>query len=176
MYPQYGQSQYGQQPQHTPYMSAGQPSAGGPFDGAVDPNDLRRPLYGASIGQAIARFFKNYATFSGRASRSEFWWVTLAAFVLSIALSIAIAVAESAMYYASGAYELLTGLVGLLYFAIWVGTFIPWLAISWRRLHDAGLAGPLFFIIFIPFFGPLALLILFILPSKEEGRRFVSTR
>lgn len=31
-----------------------------------------RPLYGATLGQAFGRFWKKYATFSGRASRSEY--------------------------------------------------------------------------------------------------------
>ena len=38
---------------------------------------LSRPLYGANFGQAVGRFFRKYATFTGRASRSEFWWVRL---------------------------------------------------------------------------------------------------
>ena len=39
---------------------------------------LDAPLRGASFGQAFSRFFKKYATFHGRASRSEFWWWFLA--------------------------------------------------------------------------------------------------
>ena len=52
---------------------------------------LSAPLYGATFGQAIARFFKKYATFSGRASRSEFWWFFLFATVIYLVLNIAIA-------------------------------------------------------------------------------------
>lgn len=61
---------------------------GAPFDtqpewpsepvGATDPGDLTLPLYGATFGQAVSRFYGSYARFSGRASRSEFWWVMLA--------------------------------------------------------------------------------------------------
>ena len=35
---------------------------------------LWAPLYGASLPQAVRRFFAKYADFSGRASRSEYWW------------------------------------------------------------------------------------------------------
>jgi hypothetical protein len=49
------------------------------------PPALSQPLYGASIVQAITRFFKKYATFSGRASRSEFWWAYLAYVVVGAA-------------------------------------------------------------------------------------------
>ena len=44
---------------------------------------LEAPLRGASFGQAFARFFKKYAIFHGRASRSEFWWWFLANWVIS---------------------------------------------------------------------------------------------
>ena len=48
-----------------------------PGASAATADDLTLPLRGATIGQAVTRFFKNYATFSGRASRSEFWWWSL---------------------------------------------------------------------------------------------------
>ena len=41
---------------------------------------LELPYYGISFGGAIARGFKKYATFAGRASRSEYWWWTLFTF------------------------------------------------------------------------------------------------
>ena len=41
-----------------------------------------------NLGEAIVRFFKKYAVFKGRASRSEFWWwfltYTVVTFVLSL--------------------------------------------------------------------------------------------
>ena len=40
-----------------------------------DPLDL--PRYGAGFGEAVKRYFKKYATFSGRASRSEYWWIAV---------------------------------------------------------------------------------------------------
>ena len=45
---------------------------------ATDPHDLTLPLYGAPFGPALSRFFRSYVRFSGRASRSEFWWPVLA--------------------------------------------------------------------------------------------------
>jgi hypothetical protein len=49
---------------------------------------LAEPLYGASFGQAVARFFRKYATFSGRASRSEYWWWQLATTLVYLLLGI----------------------------------------------------------------------------------------
>lgn len=38
---------------------------------------LAQPLYGASPGRSVRRFWLKYATFTGRASRAEYWWVWL---------------------------------------------------------------------------------------------------
>ena len=61
--------------------------------GATDPRDLTLPLYGATFGQAVARFFRSYARFSGRASRSEYWWVQLAVVTVAIFCVAIVAVA-----------------------------------------------------------------------------------
>lgn len=55
-------------------------------DVGVPRTGLSQPLYGAGMGQAISRFFKKYARFKGYASRSEYWWVALAQFVLYMVL------------------------------------------------------------------------------------------
>ena len=50
----------------------------------MDPSDLARPYYGASFGIAVRRFLRKYISFSGRASRSEFWWAYLFQLLVSI--------------------------------------------------------------------------------------------
>ncbi|MFC5339034.1 DUF805 domain-containing protein [Leucobacter denitrificans] len=178
--PQYGQAPYGQQYQAPQFQSYPEPGPGEPFDGAAHPDDLSRPLYGASIGQAFVRFFKNYAAFSGRASRSEYWWVALMLFGAWLVLAIIGGIASEAMYYSSSisysSISILESMLGFVVFVGWVGIIVPSLAITWRRLHDADLAGPMFFISLVPFFGGIVLLILHALPSKVRGRRFVRNR
>ena len=49
--------------------------------GAVPPLEL--PYYGAPPVEAVKRVFQKYAVFSGRASRSEYWWWALASAVAS---------------------------------------------------------------------------------------------
>jgi hypothetical protein len=44
------------------------------------------PLPGASALQAFSRFWTRYPIFTGRASRSEFWWWTLLNAVIALAL------------------------------------------------------------------------------------------
>lgn len=55
-----------------------------PNKGAANPADLSLPLYGATPGQALKRFFRGYAKLNGRASRSEFWWPQLAILLVRI--------------------------------------------------------------------------------------------
>ena len=73
-----------------------------------------------NFGQAISTCFAKYATFSGRASRPEFWWFFLFQVLVSIA--------------ASMLSDTLSGLVGL-------ALLRPALAAGTRRLHDIGKSG-----------------------------------
>lgn len=41
-----------------------------------------QPLYGANPGNAFARYFSKYAVFTGRASRSEYWWMQFWAMIV----------------------------------------------------------------------------------------------
>ncbi len=49
---------------------------------------------------------------------------------------------------------------------------VPFLAITWRRLHDTNRSGGLYFLALIPFVGPVILLVLLALPSNPAGARF----
>ncbi|SDH59105.1 Uncharacterized membrane protein YhaH, DUF805 family [Leifsonia sp. 98AMF] len=137
---------------------------------------LWAPLYGATIGQAIKRFFTKYADFTGRASRSEYWWwilfsviVAIVLEVLALGLGFAGATVNDDGTSTPGPLFWIPGLL----IAVWsLGTIVPHLALIWRRLHDADLAGPFFFLGFVPIVGGITVLVLTILPSKLEGARF----
>ena len=66
-----------------------------------------------TFGEAISVCFKKYATFKGRARRSEYWWWQLFCFILSIATC------------------------GIGYIVV----LIPNIAVTFRRLHDVGRSG-----------------------------------
>ena len=143
--------------------------------GAGEP-PLWAPYYGAPFPVAVRRFFKKYATFSGRASRSEYWWWVLVAAVVGIIINIITAAGGSA-----GATVAANGTgvpgpgatVGLVLAIIWgLATIVPSLALTVRRLHDVNLSGWLVLLGLVPFLGAIALLVLTILPSKPEGQRF----
>lgn len=132
---------------------------------------LWRPLYGASFGQAIRRFFKKYADFTGRASRSEYWWFFLFAIVIAAVYETLLLVLGTVGNGGAG-----LGPIGWLLIAVyvlWVLTMlVPSLALSWRRLHDANLPGPFFFLGFIPVVGWIILLVFYLLAPKPAGARF----
>lgn len=128
--------------------------------GATDPRDLTLPLYGATFGQALVRFFRSYARFSGRASRSEYWWVQLAFLLALLLCGVFIAVA--------GDNGTLGGLALIAVGIVVLGTVIPGWALLVRRLHDANLSGWMCLLTLLPYVG----LIFGLLPSKALGKRF----
>lgn len=91
---------------------------------------LSQPLLGASPVDAFVRFWKKYATFSGRASRSEYWWWYLIGFIVNAILS------------SLSRVEGLTGQIFSVLASVWgLAILIPTLALLWRRLHDTNRSG-----------------------------------
>jgi uncharacterized membrane protein YhaH (DUF805 family) len=133
---------------------------------------LWAPYYGVPFKVAVQRFFKKYATFYGRASRSEYWWWALVSTVVTIVLNIVAGAGGAEADYSTG--EMGGGLIfGSILALLWfLATVIPSIALTVRRLHDANLSGWLLLILLVPFLGALALLVLMVLPPKPEGQRY----
>ena len=114
---------------------------------------------------AYKNFFKGYVDFTGRSTRSEYWWVWLTNILLLIPL-------YSAYFNAifsegsEGAFLALGGL-SIIYMIFGLALFLPWLALTVRRLRDAGFHWALIFVGFIPMVGGFALLVLLAMPTKE---------
>lgn len=132
--------------------------------GATDPRDLTLPLYGASFGPAISRFFRSYARFSGRASRSEYWWVQLAVAVATVFCLAIVAVAGDPS--TLGRLSLVPVAVFVLVCAV------PSWALMVRRLHDADLSGWMSLLFLLPYIGSVFPIIFGVLPAKPLGERF----
>ena len=95
---------------------------------------------------------KNYAGFSGRARRKEYWMFALFNIIFVIAAMIIDNVIGTTM----------AGLpYGLFYFLYVLAIFIPGLAVGVRRLHDVGKSGWFMLIALIPIVGGIWLLVLF---------------
>lgn len=95
----------------------------------------------------------NYANFSGRARRSEYWYFMLFNIVILILLTSLTEITELFSY------------LCLLYiFAI----IIPLLAVTVRRLHDTGRSGWIMLLSFVPLGG--LILLAFYCTDSEFGR------
>lgn len=151
-------------------MTSPQPQAGSP-----EP-PLWAPYYGAPFTAAFARFWRKYAVFNGRASRSEYWWWQLITGVVALVLSIiSTSVAASGMTMgADGTPEPGPGFAPfMIILGIWaIATVIPNLAVLVRRLHDANLSGWLVLLGIVPIIGGIAVLVFTLLPSQPAGQRY----
>lgn len=115
-------------------------------------------------------FFK-YATFTGRATRSEFWWFALFYYGFFYALFALLAAVQTILgpWYPRE----VMGFVGTAaLIAVYGGALVPYLALSVRRLHDADHKGWWLFICLIPLIGWIILLVFYLQRSDEGSNRF----
>jgi uncharacterized membrane protein YhaH (DUF805 family) len=98
------------------------------------------------------KVLNQYADFSGRARRSEYWMFTLFNVIFAIVAMILDNVLGTAIQ------GIGYGLIYILYVLV---LFIPGLAVAARRLHDVGKSGWMFLIVLIPIVGAIWLLVLF---------------
>lgn len=96
------------------------------------------------FSESISVCFSKYATFSGRASRSEYWWFYLFWLLMYWATLIVDQVLVASVGY------------GFTSIMLTLALFLPFLSVTVRRLHDTGRSGWWYFIVFtiigIPFF------------------------
>ena len=109
------------------------------------------------------KVLKQYAVFSGRARRKEYWFFTLFNVLFSVVLSV-VDVATGTANPASG-----VGLLGGLYA---LGVFLPSLGVSIRRLHDTDRSGWWLLIVLIPLIGAIVLLVFMLLDGTPARNRF----
>ena len=84
-----------------------------------------------NFGTSISTCMGKYATFSGRASRSEYWWF----YLFTVLLSWGATIVGSAMFpYGDPTGDILTLIITLIF-------LIPIIAAASRRLHDTGRSG-----------------------------------
>ena len=124
---------------------------------------------------SVRRFYRLYAKFSGRASRSEYWWVVAFLAVAEIVLlALAFALGTVTGREIRGEFQLGAGAAPVFFAmgALGVLSILPWIALGVRRLHDADFSGLLYLIVLVPSVGTLALLVIAALPSKPDGARF----
>lgn len=106
--------------------------------------------------------FNQYADFSGRAQRSEFWYFSLIYWV--------IVMVGMAVDFGIGLFNQVVGL-GLVSGLASLVHFVPSLSVSVRRLHDRGLSGWWLLAMVLPF-AFFVFLVIFCLDSQPGPNRF----
>jgi uncharacterized membrane protein YhaH (DUF805 family) len=96
--------------------------------------------------ESISTVFKKYATFTGTASRSEFWWFCLFCVVVSMLLTVS---------------DTLRAIFGL-------ATLVPSIAVACRRLHDTDRSGWWQLLGLIPVIGWIVLLVFYVQESRPN--------
>jgi len=99
------------------------------------------------------KVIKQYADFSGRARRKEFWMFNLFNAIIIYALMFVMIAAEKA----NNSVFFVVGIVLICGYAL--ALFVPGLAVCIRRLHDIGKSGWYYFIGCIPLVGGIILLV-----------------
>jgi len=117
------------------------------------------------------KVLRNYAVFSGRARRSEYWYFVLFNFIFSIVAAIIdhLIGTDFTLNTVNGPFVLPYGYIYLLY-ALFI--IIPSLAVGVRRLHDVGKSGWFMFISLIPIVGAIWLLVLFFTDSVPGANEY----
>ena len=111
--------------------------------------------------QSISACMGKYATFRGRATKSEYWWFTLFVILMSWGADI---VASVSLATGNPVAVILPLIVQLVF-------FLPSLSVGSRRLHDIGKSG-WWQLIGLTIIGIIPLIIWFASDSKPEGSEF----
>jgi uncharacterized membrane protein YhaH (DUF805 family) len=108
--------------------------------------------------------WRQYAVFTGRARRKEYWMF----FLVNLAIVVALDIADAAIGTSTrSGFGVLAGLYGL-------AVLIPSLAVAVRRLHDTDKSGWWVLIGLVPFVGGIILIVLLALDGTPGPNRFGS--
>lgn len=110
------------------------------------------------MGTFMTCITSKYFDFFERSSRKEYWIFTLFYIVLVIVLSLV----DAFLYLPH------FGGTGVLTVIFILGTIVPSLAVTVRRLHDSGRSFVWMLLFVIPFIGWIAWLILMLLPGDDH--------
>ena len=113
------------------------------------------------IQQSIKTCFKKFATFDGRASRSEYWWFSFFYILVVIVAVFLDGVLVGGNLESAGALEIVSQLILLL----------PALAVTARRLHDVDRSG-WWMLVGITIVGLIPLFIWWLAPGTNKKNKY----
>lgn len=136
-----------------------------------------------TFAQSVRTCLSNYVTFSGRASRSEYWWFILfysLVMMVLVGLGVGIGIAtgdgsgQGPEAFGTAGW-LFVGLAGLFF----LGLLLPLWAVAVRRFHDRNLSGWIYLglvlagvIPYVGFVASIVSLVITVLPGHAGPNRF----
>ncbi len=117
-----------------------------------------------NFSDSIRTVFNKYAAFNGRASRSEYWYFVLFYYIVMFILFVPMM--------APHCDSTIKGLFFVLFALFVLGTLVPSLAVSVRRLHDVDKSG---WWSLLSLFWPIGTIVVFIfslLPGAFRTNRY----
>jgi uncharacterized membrane protein YhaH (DUF805 family) len=114
-----------------------------------------------SIQESVSTCFSKYATFQGRAPRSEYWWWALfCVIVTAILLGLGAALMGD------------SSIPWIVFSLFMLAIILPSLAVTVRRLHDSDHSGWWYFIQLVPAIGGLWFLYFMVIGGSPGPNRF----
>ena len=117
-----------------------------------------------SFQEAIQTVFSKYATFGGRARRSEYWYFMLLVCCVNVVIRILAMIV--------GDNSILTPVLAGISMIFSLGVLVPQIAVAVRRLHDIGKSGWLYLLILIPLVGQILLIVWFCTDSQPGDNQY----
>ena len=121
-----------------------------------------------TFSQSIKSVFSKYFDFSGRATRSEYWYFYLFNFLVFMVYYIAL----FAMLGSGSRDSSAVGYLSVMIIIYALVMTIPSLAVTVRRLHDTGHSGWWIFLNLIPVIGSIILFIWYITDSDPDTNEY----
>lgn len=118
-----------------------------------------------TISESISTCFSKFATFSGRATRSEFWWFTLFSGLVNMVGDIL-----TSVFHAMGDVEAAMSM-SLVHLVLMLVVLVPNLAVGARRLHDIGRSG-WWQLLIITIIGYIVLIIFWVKKGDQHGNEY----
>ena len=119
--------------------------------------------------EAYKKFWKGYVDFEGRSTRSDYWFVYLVNVLITFAYFLLQAVFGGLVAVTDSSFLAVISLILLLiFFAYSIAALLPGIAVTVRRLRDAGYNWAYIFIPFIPVVGIFIFIYLLCKPTKVE--------
>ena len=119
--------------------------------------------------EAYKKFWKGYVDFEGRSTRSDYWFAYLANMLTVITFYVLLAIFGGiASATESSFLAVISFIILFIFFAFGIAAILPGIALTVRRLRDAGYNWPYIFISLIPFVGPIIFIVLLCKPTKVD--------